>query len=53
MKMYPTEPFSDGIAAIEYEVLNKALGDFEIDKCNPRGTVKSRMASILCQTFEI
>jgi hypothetical protein len=28
-------------------VLNKGLGDFEIEKCSPRGTVKSRMASVL------
>jgi hypothetical protein len=42
--MYPTEPLSEGIAFIEYEVLNKALGDFEIENWSPRGTVKSRMA---------
>ncbi len=43
--MYPTEPLRDGIAFIEYVVLNKALGDFETDRWSPLGTVKSRMAA--------
>lgn len=42
--MYPTEPFKDGIAFIEYVVLNKALGDLDIERCSPFGTLKSRMA---------
>src|SRR5438046_1915331 len=46
VKMYPTEPLSDGIAFIEYEVLNRALGDLDTDKCSPLGTVKSRIAAI-------
>ena len=29
VKIYPTEPWSDGIAVMEYVVLNKAFGDFE------------------------
>ena len=44
--MYPMEPCNDGIALIEYVVLNKALGDFEIDRLRPRGTVKSKMAEV-------
>jgi len=40
------EPCNDGIALIEYVVLNKALGDFEIDRLRPRGTVKSKMAEV-------
>ena len=42
--MYPTEPFNEGMAVIEYVVLNSELGDLETDRCNPLGTVKSRMA---------
>lgn len=44
VKMYPIEPARDGIAVIEYVVLKRALGDFDMDKCNPRGTLKSRRA---------
>ena len=44
VKIYPTEPCKEGIAIIEYEVLNKALGDFETEKCSPRGIAKSRIA---------
>jgi len=28
--MYPTDPLSDGRAFMEYVVLNKELGDFEM-----------------------
>jgi len=45
VKIYPTEPCREGIAVIEYEVLNKALGDLETEKCSPRGIAKSRIAS--------
>jgi len=45
VKMYPMEPFSVGSAFIEYVVLNIALGDLEMLKCSPRGTLKSRMAA--------
>ena len=44
MKIYPTEPFKDGRAVIEYEVLNKGFGDFEMANLRPVGTSKSRMA---------
>ena len=44
VKMYPTEPLRDGRAFIEYVVLKSVFGDFEMWKCSPRGTVKSRMA---------
>lgn len=44
VKIYPTEPWSDGIAVMEYVVLNKAFGDFETVRWRPRGTVKSRIA---------
>jgi hypothetical protein len=44
VKMYPTEPFREGIAFIEYDVLNKALGDLETEMFKPRGIEKSRMA---------
>lgn len=30
--MYPTDPLSEGMAAMEYVVLNKALGDLDIEK---------------------
>lgn len=29
---------------MEYVVLNSGFGDFDIEKCNPLGTVKSSMA---------
>lgn len=29
---------------MEYVVLNSGFGDFDIEKCKPLGTVKSRMA---------
>ena len=45
VNIYPTEPCREGIAIIEYEVLNRALGDLETEKCSPRGIVKSRIAS--------
>ena len=44
VKMYPTEPLSDGRAFIEYVVLKRGLGDLEIPKCSPLGTLKSRRA---------
>ena len=44
VKMYPTEPFSEGIAFIEYDVLNSGIVDLDIEKCNPLGTVKSKIA---------
>lgn len=46
VKIYPTEPFSDGRAFIEYDVLKRGLGDLDIEKCNPLGTVKSKIAEI-------
>ena len=45
VKMYPTEPLSDGRAFMEYDVLNNGLGDLEMEKCSPRGTLKSRSAA--------
>jgi hypothetical protein len=45
VKMYPTDPFKDGSAFIEYDVLKSALGDLDTEKCSPRGTVKSKMAT--------
>jgi hypothetical protein len=44
VKMYPTDPLRDGIAFIEYDVLNKELGDWDTERVSPRGTAKSRMA---------
>lgn len=44
MKIYPTEPWREGIAVMEYVVLNREFGDFDTLRCRPRGTVKSRMA---------
>jgi hypothetical protein len=43
--MYPTEPFNEGMAFMEYDVLNKALGDWDTERVSPRGTVKSRTAA--------
>jgi len=45
VKMYPTEPLSEGIAVIEYAVLKRGLGDFDIERWRPLATVKSRTAS--------
>ena len=44
VKMYPTEPFSDGIAFMEYDVLKSGFGDLDIERCKPRGTLKSSIA---------
>ena len=44
VKIYPTEPLSEGRAFIEYVVRKSALGDFEMEKWRPRGTAKSRRA---------
>lgn len=44
VKIYPMEPLREGRAFIEYVVLKSELGDLEIEKLSPRGTVKSRMA---------
>jgi hypothetical protein len=44
VKIYPIEPFNDGNAFIEYVVLNKELGDLDMAKLSPRGTVKSKIA---------
>jgi len=44
VKMYPTDPLSDGIAVIEYVVLKIGLGDFDTERWRPLVTVKSRMA---------
>ena len=30
---------------MEYVVWNNEFGDFDMERCSPRGTVKSRMAS--------
>jgi hypothetical protein len=34
------------MAFMEYVVLNSALGDLEMDRCSPFGTVKSRIANL-------
>ena len=44
VKMYPTEPLSDGIAFMEYDVLKSGFGELDIERCNPRGMLKSSMA---------
>lgn len=44
VKIYPTDPCSEGIAVMAYVVLKSALGDLETAKCSPCGTVKSRSA---------
>ena len=44
VKMYPTEPFSDGTAFMEYDVLKSGFGDLDIERCKPRGTLKSSIA---------
>lgn len=44
VKIYPTEPLSDGMAFMEYDVLKSGFGDFDIERCNPRGTLKSSIA---------
>lgn len=44
VKMYPTDPLSEGIAVIEYVVLKIGLGDFDTERWRPLVTVKSRMA---------
>ena len=44
VKMYPTDPLSDGSAFIEYVVLKRGFGDLDIPKCSPLGTLKSRRA---------
>jgi hypothetical protein len=32
VNIYPTDPWRDGKAFIEYVVLNKVFGDFDIEK---------------------
>jgi hypothetical protein len=44
VNIYPTDPLRDGMAVIEYVVLKRGLGDLDIEKWRPLGTVKSRMA---------
>jgi hypothetical protein len=44
VNIYPTDPLRDGMAVIEYVVLKRGLGDLDIEKWSPLGTVKSRMA---------
>lgn len=44
VNMYPTEPLSDGIAFMEYDVLKSGFGDLDTERCNPRGTLKSSIA---------
>lgn len=38
------EPLSEGNAVIEYDVLNRELGDFAMANLRPVGTSKSNMA---------
>ena len=44
VKIYPTDPLSDGIAFMEYDVLKSGFGDFDIERCKPRGIWKSSIA---------
>ena len=44
VNMYPIEPFKDGRAFMEYDVLKSGFGDLEMEKWRPLGTLKSRRA---------